>query len=452
MKKFLTLIISLTAVFLLSICACAVHTIDGGVYIKDVQVGADGSVPETEEKTLGRVQNLKFVKSARGAVTLSWDKVEGAYAYKVFIKYEGDEKFRYTYTLKNNEVTIKDIENEGGLVFRVRAFCYDAGKVIYGKYSKSVNAVTKPENVTNIYTRSISDDSITLYWDKAKGATGYRVYIYSKKDDKFKLYKRTSRTTMTISDLKKDTRYTFKIMSYKRINNSTALGDFSGEYKEFTYNSGGVPRSMAQVAEFYNQQIALLKSQTDMTVKLNKSIDTEFISCSKSNLTMSVKNTLSLFEGTLNKNYKYVDGQNDSKSANKLIEPYGKKATLERNDIKEYSVTEKDGRIILKITLKEESSIYNKGDKKQKSYYDGVLALPDFTKLKTSPLVIEGADSYYDGGNITMTVKDDRVSSLNIRAAMLADIDFSVSDVTASTVVVYELTEKYKIVYSDRAQ
>lgn len=451
-KKIYTILVVTATVFILSFCVSAIHTVDGGVYIEDVQTGADGTVPEKEEKTLGRVENLKFVKSSRGTVTLSWDKVEGAYGYKVFIKYEGDEKFRYTYTLKNNEVTVEDIENEGGLVFKVRAFCYDAGKVIYGKYSKTVNAVTKPENVTEIYTRNITDDSITLYWNKAKGATGYRVYIYSKKDEKFKLYKRTSRTTMTVSGLKKDTRYIFKVMSYKRINNSTALGDYSAEYKEFTYNSGAVPRSMAQAAQFYNEHIALLKAETDMTVKLNKTIDTEFISCSKNNLSTSVKNTLSLFEGNLKKTYKYVGGHNESKSANKLIEPCGKKAALERNDIKEYSVSSKDGKITLRITLKDENSIYNKGDKKQKSYFDGVLALPEFTKLKTTPLVIEGADSYYDGGEITMTVKNGRVSALNIRAAMLADIDFSVSDVVAGTVVGYELTEKFSITYSDKAR
>ena len=452
MKKIITIILSLTAVFLLSICASAIHTVDGGVYVEDVQTGAEGTVPEKDEKTLGRVENLKFVKSSRGTVTLSWDKVDGAYAYKVFIKYEGDEDYRYSYTVRNNEVTVKDIENEGGLAFRVRAFCYDAGKVIYGKYSKSVNAVTKPEAVENIYTRSITDDSVTLYWNKAKGATGYRVYVYSKKDGKFKLYKRTPRTTMTVSDLEKDTRYTFKIMSYKRINNSTALGDYSGEYKEFTYNSGSVPRSMAQAAQFYNEQITALKAETDMTVKLNKNIDTEFISCNRKNLTMSVKNTLSLFEGTLKKTYKYVGGENDSKSANKLIEPCGKKAALERNDIKEYSVTEKNGKITLKITLKEESNIYNKGTKNQGSYFDGVLALPEFKKLKTAPLVVEEADTYYDGGNITMTVRDGKVSSLDIRAAMLTDIDFSVSDVVAGTVVGYELTEKFNITYNDKAQ
>jgi hypothetical protein len=35
---------------------------------------------------------------------------------------------------------------------------------------------------------------------------------------------------------------------------------------------------------------------------------------------------------------------------------------------------------------------------------------------------------------------------------MLTDIDFSVSDVVAGTVVGYELTEKFNITYNDKAQ
>ena len=86
-----------------------------------------------------------------------------------------------------------------------------------------------------------------------------------------------------------------------------------------------------------------------------------------------------------------------------------------------------DGKYIITITLKDESKLYNKGDSAQKSYFDGVIALPEFRSLKTTPLVIDSADSYYDGGTLTMTVKDDRIASLSINAAMLADIDFSVA-------------------------
>ena len=449
MKKIITLILTVFAVFLLSLCASAVYTADGGVYITDVQTSADGTSEIPEEITLAKTENLTVLKSAIGAVTLSWDKTEGAYAYQIFIRYSGDKDFIYSCTTKSREVTIDEIESDGGLKFKVRAFCYNKGEAVFGEFSDAVNAVTKPADVENIYTRDITDDSITLYWDKAKGATNYRVYIYDTEKEEFKIYRRTPRTTVTVSGLEKDTRYIFKIMSYKKIENSVAFGDFSREYKEFTYNSGSLPHTAAQTAKHYNDLIAKLKAEGDMTVKYTKKIDTEFYSCSKSNLAMSVKNTLNLFEGTLKKDYKYVGGTWDVKSANKLIEPYGKKASLEKNDIREYAVTQKDGSYTVKITLRSESKIYKKGDSKQKSYFDGVLALPEFKKLKTEPLVIESADSYYDGGTVAVTVKDNKIESMSINAAMLADIDFSVADINASTIVGYEMTEKYKIKYTE---
>jgi hypothetical protein len=78
-----------------------------------------------------------------------------------------------------------------------------------------------------------------------------------------------------------------------------------------------------------------------------------------------------------------------------------------------------------------------------------VLALPEYRKLKTGPLSIDSADSYYDGGTITAVVKKGRTSALDISAGMLSVIEFSVADVCASTVVGYEMTESYKIKYSD---
>lgn len=449
MKKLYITLITVIMAFAISLCVSALYVRDDAVTRQEIQSDTETTAPEAQEKTLPQTENLTVLKSARGAVTLSWDKTEGAYAYQVFIKYADEKNFRYSYTTKSKEVTIDEITSEGGLKFKVRAFCYDKGKAVFGEFSDAVNAVTKPADVENIYTRDITDDSITLYWDKAKGATNYRVYIYDTEKEEFRIYRRTPRTTVTVSSLEKDTRYIFKIMSYKKIENSVAFGDFSREYKEFTYNSGYLPHTAAQTSKLYNDMVAKLKAEGDMTVKYTKKIDTEFYSCSKSNLSTSVKNTLNLFEGTLKKDYKYVGGKWDVKSANKLIEPYGKKASLEKNDIKEFDIIQNDDSYTVKITLKGESKIYNKGDSKQKSYFDGVLALPEFKKLNTMPLVIESADSYYDGGTLAVTVKNDRIESMSINAAMLTDIDFSVADVNASAIVGYEMTEKYKIKYTE---
>jgi hypothetical protein len=137
--------------------------------------------------------------------------------------------------------------------------------------SDTVKAVTKPARVENIYTRSITDDSVTLYWDKPSGATDYSIYVYNKDTKEYELYKSTSRTTITVSGLKKDTAYSFRIKSYKEKGNSIAYADMSDSYKEYTYNSGAVPRTAAQVAQNYNELIAKFKAGENMTVQYKKS-------------------------------------------------------------------------------------------------------------------------------------------------------------------------------------
>lgn len=452
MKKLFIVSLSVVLMAVLSFSALARHIVGDSIKSDSLPAHSETVLEENEdlpqEKVLPQVENLNFEESLRGAVSLSWDKIPEAYAYNIFIKTDDSKKYKYCLTVKSNKVTVKNIDSEGDLKFKVRGFCYDSGKAVFGPFSKAVGGVTAPEDVDKLYTRSITNDSVTLYWNKAKGATGYNVYIFDKEKDEFILYKSTSRTLITVSELKKDTLYTFKVQSYKKVNNSTALGKFSKEHEEYTYNSGAVPHTKSQAAQYYNNHIAKLKAQKDMTVKYQKSIDTQFISCSKQNLTVSVKNTINLFEGTLKKIYKYVDGENETKSVNKLIEPYGKTPTLERDDIKEYSAeTREDGSVVLKITLKSENKFYTKGQKSQKSYYDGVLSLPNYKNLKTSPFLIENADSYYSGGTLTIKVKDRKVQVFKIDAAVLSNIGFSVSDVKASAIVAYGLEERYDVKY-----
>ncbi len=397
--------------------------------------------------SLAQAEKLAVVKKPGGSIVLSWSPVEGAHAYKVYVKDRKDEKYRHYLTVKKTQLSFDGIFTDG-VKFKIKALRYENDAVISAEASDAVGVLPRPEAVDTIYTRSITNDSITLYWNKAEGATGYRVYIFDKTQDKFVLYTHTPRTTVAVNGLKKDTLYTFRVLSYNKSGDSLSYGTYSEEYKEYTYNSGGIPHTKAQCAQYYNNHIAKLKAQQDMSVKYKKSIDTEFISCSRKNLTVSVKNTLNLFEGTLSKTYRYSGGKSDDKSANKLIEPYGKAASLERDDIKAYSAEEKSGSIIVKITLKSENKIYNKDQKAGKSYYDGVLSLPEYKKLKTAPLSIEGADSYYSGGNLTLKITDRRITVFKVNAAVLSDISFTVSDVKASAVIGYEMNERYDISYT----
>lgn len=408
--------------------------------------------PSKENETapatsLAQTEKLAVVKKPGGSIILSWAPVEGAHAYKVYVKDRKDEKYRHYLTVKKTRLTFDGIFTDD-VKFKIKALRYENDDLISSEASEAVGVLPRPEAVSTIYTRGITNDSITLYWSKAEGATGYRIYIFDREQDKFILYTHTPRTTVAVKDLEKDTLYTFRVLSYNKSGDSLSYGTYSEAYKEYTYNSGGIPHTKAQCAQYYNNHIAKLKAQQDMSVKYKKSIDTEFISCDRKNLTVSVKNTLNLFEGTLSKTYRYKGGKSDDKSANKLIEPYGKAASLERDDIKEYSAEKNDDSIILKIALKSENKIYTKGEKAGKSYYDGVLSLPEYKKLKTSPLSIEGADSYYSGGNLTLKITNRKITVFKVDAAVLSDISFTVSDVNASAVIGYEMNERYDIKYT----
>ena len=61
MKKIITLIITISAIFLLSVSVSALHTIDGGVYMADVTVSADGTAEAPEEVTLAKAENLSCI-------------------------------------------------------------------------------------------------------------------------------------------------------------------------------------------------------------------------------------------------------------------------------------------------------------------------------------------------------------------------------------------------------
>lgn len=61
-----------------------------------------------------------------------------------------------------------------------------------------------------------TNNSVTLTWDKADGADMYRVYKYNEKTEKYEKYKDVKSAKCTISGLKANTKYKFKVVSYSK--------------------------------------------------------------------------------------------------------------------------------------------------------------------------------------------------------------------------------------------
>lgn len=59
-------------------------------------------------------------------------------------------------------------------------------------------------------------DSVTLKWDEADGADMYRVYIYNGKTGKYEKYKDVKSAKCKVEGLQANTKYKFKVVSYRR--------------------------------------------------------------------------------------------------------------------------------------------------------------------------------------------------------------------------------------------
>lgn len=97
---------------------------------------------------------------------------------------------------------------------------------------KKITIVSAPKKVslTSVKKQSKSPRKAVLKWKKAANATGYQIYMKTGKKGKYKLLKtikKKSTTSYTTKKLKKNTKYYFKIRSYKTISGTTAYGKYS---------------------------------------------------------------------------------------------------------------------------------------------------------------------------------------------------------------------------------
>lgn len=171
--------------------------------------------------------NLPVNVSATGGdskIDVKWDKVKGAKSYKISISNAGENSYKAVGTVSSESYTIKNLKNGSAYDIMITPdnsnnYCVILNNVLVGGDSSSKsNTQSKTEKVsapTNIKAKKTSN-SVTLTWDKADGADMYRVYKYNEKTGKYEKYKDVKSAKCTISGLKANTKYKFKVVSYSK--------------------------------------------------------------------------------------------------------------------------------------------------------------------------------------------------------------------------------------------
>lgn len=95
------------------------------------------------------------------------------------------------------------------------------------KLKATITVIVKPTKATNVKKNSVKKTSFKTSWKKCSGASGYEISVTNKKTGKTVLKKKTSKTSYTVSKLKKGTSYRVKVRAYVKAGSKTEYGSWS---------------------------------------------------------------------------------------------------------------------------------------------------------------------------------------------------------------------------------
>jgi hypothetical protein len=181
-------------------------------------------------------QSPQIAASSKGyrSIKISWNIKANAKGYEIFnitankkIYVSGGTK---TYYVQDGLKTGKKY------TYKVRAYnLKENGSKVFGDYSSSKAAVPVPAKPSSIklYKKS---KAVKVKWSRVKGASGYQVYMATKKNGKYKNVKniKSAKTTVyTKTKLKKGKKYYFKVRAYKTVGKNKINGKWSAvKYKK----------------------------------------------------------------------------------------------------------------------------------------------------------------------------------------------------------------------------
>lgn len=178
---------------------------------------------------LSKVKKLKTTKTAATSISLSWGKVKNADKYIVEV-YKNKKWTKYK-SVTGTSLTVKSLSAGTSYKFRVRA--YSDENQVCSEYSDTLTAKTRVATAKGLKVSSVKSTSLKLSWSKLKGAEGYVAY-YSTDGKTWKKISSTSKTSVSVKNLKGKKTYYFRVRGYSRTNGKAVYGAYSSVLKAKT--------------------------------------------------------------------------------------------------------------------------------------------------------------------------------------------------------------------------
>lgn len=148
------------------------------------------------------------------SVTLKWKAISGVDGYRIY-KYNSSTK-KYTLLGETTDTSyrVKSLSSGTAYVLCVKGYKKVGNTTYVSKSYSLAKFATKP--LSPIVKYSSTASSVTLSWNKVSGATGYDVYVSTKKDSGYKKVGTTTSRSFKYTGMTAGKIYYFRVKAYKK--------------------------------------------------------------------------------------------------------------------------------------------------------------------------------------------------------------------------------------------
>lgn len=203
-----------------------------GVFGMDIQEGS--AAPEV--KAPGQVKIKKASSAGYKSIRITWNKVSGATAYKIWRAASKNGKYREIQTVKGVSYTDSGLVTGKTYYYKAQAVKKTgAGSpLLKGKLSAAKSAKPLPGKASIRSVKRNTARKATLQWKKVAGASGYQIYRADSKNGKYtKIHKASFKSRLKYTDigLKKGKAYYYKVRAYRLVGKKKVQGAYSAARK-----------------------------------------------------------------------------------------------------------------------------------------------------------------------------------------------------------------------------
>ena len=178
--------------------------------------------------TPSAVKNLKISARSNASITMKWSKVNNADGYIVY-RYRGNRAVKIKTITSKSKVVFVSSKLSAGTTYKYRVVAYKKdGKAIVENPGTYVSGFTLP--ATPVVSAKAGVKQAKIAWKRAKGATGYIVYMSTSKRGTYKAVatiRKASTTSYTKKGLKKGKTYYFKVRAFNKSGKTTYKSSYS---------------------------------------------------------------------------------------------------------------------------------------------------------------------------------------------------------------------------------